>query len=180
MRACLSLLKLRSLTAFFQLQVTVTLLNGPDDSILRCLDKDGFNIPLKDGLASFQGLYINEAGRNYSLRLSTAIKLDGHFEVDSNEFKVGVGQATYIVLINDASVGPVFGGRSFAPQPRVEVRDAGGNVLVEIHHPPSESRFTATPRADSCRRPPRPLEFYRREQCSFETSPSTKRASDTG
>jgi len=71
MRACLSLLKLRSLTAFFQLQVTVTLLNGPDDSILRCLDKDGFNIPLKDGLASFQGLYINEAGRNYSLRLST-------------------------------------------------------------------------------------------------------------
>ena len=52
-------------------------------------------------------------------------------EVDSNEFTVGVGQATYIVLINDASVGPVFGGRSFAPQPRVEVRDAGGNVLID-------------------------------------------------
>jgi hypothetical protein len=120
-----------SLTAFFQLQVTVTLLNDPDDSILRCLDEDGFNIPLKDGLASFHGLYIKEAGRNYSLRLSTAIKLNGHFEVDSNEFTVGVGQATNIVLINDASVGPVFGGRSFAPQPRVEVRDAGGNVLVD-------------------------------------------------
>ncbi len=44
--------------------VSVTLLNGPDGSTLRCLDEDGFIIPLKDGLATIQGLYINEAGRN--------------------------------------------------------------------------------------------------------------------
>ena len=63
--------------------------------------------------------------------MSTDIKLDGHFVVDSNAFTVGVGQAANIVLMNDASVGPVFGGRSFAPQPRAEVRDEGGNVLVD-------------------------------------------------
>ncbi len=124
--------RLRSLTAYFGLQVTVALLNGPDGSTLRCSDEDGFVILLKNGLATFQGLYINEAGRNYSLRLSTDIQLDGHFEVNSNEFTVGVGQSANIVLINDASVGqPVFGGRPFAPQPRAEVRDAGGNVLVD-------------------------------------------------
>jgi hypothetical protein len=35
------------------------------------------------------------------------------------------------VLINNASIGSVFGGRSFAPQPRAEVRDADRNVLID-------------------------------------------------
>ena len=43
---------------------------------------------------------------------------------------VGVGPAAQIVLIKDASDGTVVGGKAFTPQPRAEVRDAGGNVLT--------------------------------------------------
>jgi hypothetical protein len=131
MVACLSSLATQVIDRIYQLQVAVTWQSGPDGSALRCLDDDGFSIPLKRGLANFQGLYINEAGRNYALRFSTDVMLDGHAEVDSNEFTVGVGQAANIVLINDASVGSVFGGKPLAPQPRAEVRDAGGNILVD-------------------------------------------------
>ena len=131
MVACLPSLSTQVISRIIQLQVAVSLQNGPDGSTLRCQDENGFNITLKRGLANFQGLYINEAGRNYSLRFSTDVMLDGRAEVDSNEFTVGVGKAANIVLINDASVGSVFGGKSFAPQPRVEVHDAGGNILVD-------------------------------------------------
>ena len=86
---------------------------------------------MRDGLGSFQGLFINEAATHYSLRFSTDLALDGPSEVTSTDFSVGVGSAASLALINDAADGPVSGGKAFIPQPRVEVRDAGGNILVD-------------------------------------------------
>ena len=119
--------------------VSVELQNsGPPTAgaTLRCrVDAGGLNVPVKNGLADFRELFINEAGTHYSLRFSTTdIVLDeGQSEVTSNEFSVGVGPGTEIVLIKDASYdgSVVLGGRAFASQPRAEVHDAGGNVIVD-------------------------------------------------
>ena len=94
----------------------MTFQNSPDESILRCRYEGGFSIPVKNGLVNFQGLFINEASAHYSLHFSTNLILDGHSEVTSNEFSVGVGPASEIVLVSDASNGSVFGGRVFTPQ----------------------------------------------------------------
>ncbi|KAL9183325.1 hypothetical protein ACHAXT_005112 [Thalassiosira profunda] len=112
--------------------VVVSLQTGPAGSTLQFAGEgDGFAISLENGQANFQGLLINEAGRHHSLHFSTDVSLDGPTEATSNEFSVGVGPAAEIVLLDDASDGAVFGGKAFTPQPRAEVRDAGGNVLVD-------------------------------------------------
>jgi len=89
-------------------------------------------VPFKDGLADFEGLFINEAGIHYSFHFTTDIALEGGSEATSNGFYVGVGPASDIVLVWDAPDGvSVLEGKALASQPRVEVRDAGGNVLVD-------------------------------------------------
>ncbi len=108
----------------------MTLQNSSGGSILRCMDAGGFNIAVQDGLAMFRNLFINEAGMYYSLRFSTDLLLPGQTEAVSREFSVGVGDAAKIVLIQDASDGTVLGGNAFSPQPKLEIRDAGGNLLV--------------------------------------------------
>ena len=113
------------------LQVTVTLKNGPGGSTLQCTEDDSFTIPVINGLADFHGLFINEAGTHYSLHFTTDIDLGILSETTSNEFSVGVGPASETILIKDASDGSVFGGNAFASQPRLEIHDAGGNVLVD-------------------------------------------------
>lgn len=115
---------------FFCSQVAVAFQTSPEGSTLRCIEEDGFNVSVKNGLANFQRVFINEAGKHYSLRFSTDIVLEGHSEVTSNDFSVGVGPAAEVVLIHDASDGAVSGGKAFTRQPRVELHDAGGNVLV--------------------------------------------------
>lgn len=109
----------------------MTLLHD-DPARLRCRYVDGFNIPLQNGLAAFRGLYINEAGMYYSIHLFTNVTLEGPTAIDSNVFSVGVGQAARIELINDAaSVGTIFGGKAFIPQPSAKILDAGGNILID-------------------------------------------------
>lgn len=108
----------------------MTLQSSPSGSTLRCMDEGGFNIALQGGLAIFRDLFINEAGMYYSLRFSTDLLLSGRTEVDSSAFSVGVGDPAEIVLIKDASDGSVLGGKAFLPQPKLEMRDAGGNLLL--------------------------------------------------
>jgi hypothetical protein len=107
----------------------VSLLRQSSSTALRCDGQQGcFTAAINDGLASFRGLYINEAD-TYSLQFVTDLTLDGSSEVVSNTFSVGDGPAASIVLVHDASDGAVFGGNAFTVQPRVEVHDEGGNVL---------------------------------------------------
>ena len=109
--------------------VNVSLLKGSDIATLQCTGDGEFVVPIINGLVNFAGLYINEAHVEYTLKFSTDLLLDGSREVVSNIFSVGVGSAAYIVLVQDASSGSVFGGKAFTIQPRVEVHDMGGNVV---------------------------------------------------
>ena len=110
--------------------VTVALHDGNEEASLRCSDTDRLTIPIDDGIAKFNNLYINKAGTDYSLQFSTDLTLDGPTEIVSNIFSVGVGPAASIVLVRDASDGTVYGGKAFTPQPRAEVRDEGGNLVT--------------------------------------------------
>lgn len=109
--------------------VTVALQNGPEGYSLRSLNSDGFAVPVKDGLAAFKDLFIDESALEYSLYFSTDLNLEGASELTSNTFSVGIGPAAEIDIAKDVSHGSVIGGKAFASQPRVEVKDAGGNVL---------------------------------------------------
>jgi hypothetical protein len=110
-------------------QVTVALFGGSERATLRCNNKEGFDVAIIGGVASFTGLYINEAGTEYALQFSTDLLLDGLTQVVSRVFSVGIGPAATIVLVRDASNGVVFGGKAFTPQPRAEVHDKGGNIV---------------------------------------------------
>jgi hypothetical protein len=110
--------------------VTVSLENAPErSSSLHSFNEDGFKIPIKNGVAQFKGLFINDAALEYSLHFSTDLILEGARQVSSNTFSVGIGPAAELNIVQDASHGSVIGGKAFASQPRIEVRDAGGNVL---------------------------------------------------
>lgn len=109
--------------------VTVSLQNGPEGSFLHCSDDDGLVVPIKDGLATFKGLYLDEAAMEYSLHFSTDLNLEGTSQLSSNTFSVGIGPAAQLDIVQDASDGSTIGGKAFASQPRVHVKDAGGNVL---------------------------------------------------
>ena len=87
-------------------------------------------IPIADGLAKFQGLYINEAG-TYKARFTTLISLPGGSSCDSTPFTIGVGTPDDLVIVTEPSEGKVSGGRAFSHQPRIEIIDAGGNLLVD-------------------------------------------------
>lgn len=110
--------------------VTVSLENAPErSSSLHSFNEDGFKIPIKNGVAQFKGLFINDAALEYSLHFSIDLILEGARQVSSNTFSVGIGPAAELNIVQDASHGSVIGGKAFASQPRIEVRDAGGNVL---------------------------------------------------
>ncbi|KAL3786858.1 hypothetical protein HJC23_013779 [Cyclotella cryptica] len=110
--------------------VTASLVGGSDGATLRGSTEEVFTVDIKYGVAAFQGLYINEAATNYSLRFITDLSLNGMTEVMSNAFSVGIGPAFRIVLVKEPSDGRVFGGKAFAHQPRAEVQDKGGNILT--------------------------------------------------
>lgn len=103
---------------------------SPIGSTLRCMDMAGLSVAFRDGLAIFSDLFINQAGVYYSLLFSTDLLLPGRTEVVSRTFSVGVGVAANIVLIKDASDETVMGGKAFLSQPKLEIRDVGGNLLV--------------------------------------------------
>ncbi len=109
--------------------VTVSLQNGPEGSSLHCSDTDGLVVPVKDGLATFKGLFLDEAAVEYSLHFSTDLNLEGASQLSSDTFSVGIGPAAKLDIVRDASDGSTIGGKAFASQPRVKVKDAGGNVL---------------------------------------------------
>ena len=98
---------------------------------LRCAEGREFTVSFEDGLAAFQGLYINAASLHYSLRFSTDLALEGQTEIVSNVFTVGVGGASQLTLAHDVTGETFVGGEAFVLQPRVEVKDKGGNLLVD-------------------------------------------------
>eukprot|EP00984_Skeletonema_dohrnii_P016875 scaffold7561_cov227-Skeletonema_dohrnii-CCMP3373.AAC.8 len=131
--------------------VTVSLHNEPEGASLRCLNTEGFDVPIKDGLATFKGLFLDDAAMEYSLHFSTDLNLEGERQLTSNTFSVGIGPAAQIDIVRDVSHGSALGGKAFASQPRVEVKDAGGNVLkfdsssavrISFYYNPSQGRIS--------------------------------------
>lgn len=118
---------------------------GSESATLRCTDDTDFVVPVVHGIASFEGLYINEARTDYSLKFTTDMELEGATVVESNTFSVGIGPAASIVLVRDASDGTVYGGKAFTPQPRAEVHDAGGNVVTTDSRSAIEITFYSNP-----------------------------------
>ncbi|GMH95725.1 hypothetical protein TrST_g6431 [Triparma strigata] len=83
-----------------------------------------------NGVASFSGLYINEAGGPYKLKFTYSDSLAGTTERTTFPFTNGIGVAASITFVDMVSKGSVSGGLAFRNQPKVKVVDAGRNVLV--------------------------------------------------
>ncbi|GMH92534.1 hypothetical protein TL16_g12375 [Triparma laevis f. inornata] len=83
-----------------------------------------------NGIASFSGLYINEAGGPYKLKFTYSDILDGVTERVTFPFTNGIGVAASMTFVDKVAKGTVSGGLAFRNQPKVKVIDAGGNVLI--------------------------------------------------
>jgi len=117
-------------------EVTIELIGddgSASDLLLHADDGTGPTVPIEDGLAIFDGLYMKEARLYNRLRFTTTLSLAGPTVCESVDFTVGVGPAHELVIDLDASNGTVTGGRPFPYQPRVKVVDAGGNLLEYDH-----------------------------------------------
>lgn len=95
-------------------------------------------VTVENGYATFEGLYINEAGGPYTLRfITTATLPDGSAipDIYSSEFVVSVGAASQMVFAENATVeaAALTAGEFFIVSPRVLIQDAGGNTLVDDH-----------------------------------------------
>ena len=102
---------------------------GP--SLLRSKGGVGDTVPIVNGVAIFDGLYINDSRYSYTLNFTTSLDLPGTSVCNSVTFSVSVGLPHKIFLEKDPSQSIVYGGRAFSLQPRIKVIDAGGNLLAD-------------------------------------------------
>ena len=139
-------------------QVTVELVATANDddataaTLLHAEEGSGDTVSIENGLAVFGGLYIAKAGLEHNkLRFTTNLSLDGAISCESIVFTVGIGPPHELVVVTDASSATVTGGRAFSVPPRIEIIDAGKNVLdydyssfikVEIYNNPSEGTLS--------------------------------------
>lgn len=137
-------------------QVAVELVDDdggtPSSLLLHADEGTGPTVQIENGLAIFDGLYMNEARLYNRLRFETNLPLAGPTVCESNDFAVGVGPAHELIIDLDASHSTVSGGRPFPHQPRIKVVDAGGNKLdydyssairVEIYSNPSNGKLSS-------------------------------------
>jgi hypothetical protein len=80
-----------------------------------------------EGLASFEGTYINKAG-SYRLNYTTKLDLPGKSHCLSDPISVVIGKAQKLLILDEPSH-EVYGGKAFANQPRLLVVDHGGNIV---------------------------------------------------
>jgi hypothetical protein len=81
-------------------------------------------VTLVNGVATFAGLSVDKAG-SYTLTASTNL---GTFTKASTAFTVTVGPATQLAF--QVQPGGAMTGAALAPQPTVQLQDAGGNVVA--------------------------------------------------
>lgn len=81
------------------------------------------------GLAAFSGLYINEAGYPYQITFNTSVSAVE--PLVSDFFDVVVGKPARMTFVNgtDPKDTCKYAGNFFNVTPRVELRDAGGNLV---------------------------------------------------
>jgi hypothetical protein len=89
----------------------------------------GFNVSFNYGVATFKGLYIRRASE-YRLKFYTDLLLSEGQSVLSDLFNVKTGAARKLELIQEPGNDNVYGGKAFVRQPRLNVVDAGGNLLT--------------------------------------------------
>jgi len=99
--------------------------------------------PIKSGIAAFTGLYINEAGGPYQLYFVCDLSYLPAFPLTaagtslptiySNEFYISVGLPAKLTFVSGTEIknDVVFAGEYFISVPRIEVKDAGDNIVVE-------------------------------------------------
>lgn len=97
-------------------------------------ESNTFIVPIVDGEALFDGLYILKADVSCKLVFSTNLSLAGGSSCASSAFSAKAGNASSIDIIDYVPM-TATAGKPFAIQPRVCLVDAGKNILK------NESRF---------------------------------------
>lgn len=93
--------------------------------------QDGYpgRVYFVDGLASFEGLYINDQGSGFVIEFIVLDDSDATVtSAESAEFEVAIGSAYQISL--STYPGSATGGSGFSPQPVVAAKDIGGNTVT--------------------------------------------------
>lgn len=83
----------------------------------------------ENGIAEFRGISIKTAGYQYRLLFSTDFDLPGGNTCLSSEIAVDAGPPHSLTVIEEPTLGPVYGGKVFIHQPLLHVVDAGNNIV---------------------------------------------------
>jgi hypothetical protein len=92
-------------------------------------------LSITSGQASFEGLYINEAGGPYVLRFETSLTRDNGETIPflySGEFSIAIGDVAQLQFTegNQINLAVVEAGEFFKVAPQLSIQDAGGNILT--------------------------------------------------
>lgn len=109
--------------------VTVDISTNPTGATLYPTAEADRTAQVIGGVAQFEGLYINEAAKNYGFRYRCSRDLPYNREIFSGNFTVAVGPASTMRFIRRVSEGRLQAGEFFGSPPRLDIRDAGGNLL---------------------------------------------------
>lgn len=105
---------------------------NPGGSLLTIGDTSAYNVTMINGRAVFNGLAIDVAGYPYQIIFYTDYVFNDSTKesyVISSPITVGVGKAALVQIEEDLD--GARGGIPFVVQPRLSVRDAGGNIVTE-------------------------------------------------
>ncbi|MCC6574171.1 MAG: hypothetical protein IT462_10310, partial [Planctomycetes bacterium] len=101
-------------------QITAGLVSSPSGATVQ--NNQVFAV---NGVATFTNLLFNKAGSGYSLLFAAS----GVASTNASEFfSMAVGAPSQLVVT--VQPGNILGGGTIVPQPRVQVRDAGGNAVT--------------------------------------------------
>lgn len=82
----------------------------------------------KDGIASFDGTYINNAGI-FNLNFTTDLNLPGSQQCSSKPISVHIGEPNELIVLEEPIKSTVYGGKPFHYQPKLHIIDRGGNIV---------------------------------------------------
>lgn len=115
------------LTSINGYYVTASIKSSPTGKE-KLLPTDKLRVSIIDGIAAFSGLYINEAGYPYSLAFTSNLNLP---TLVSASFVVSVGTPSSLAFVNgtELSSSTIYAGEFLQTTPRIQILDAGGNLV---------------------------------------------------
>mmetsp|Transcript_5343 Transcript_5343/g.9475 ORF Transcript_5343/g.9475 Transcript_5343/m.9475 type:complete len:3258 (-) Transcript_5343:1649-11422(-) len=101
----------------------------PGGQLLTTSLSSAYTVDIVEGKGVFSGIAIDKMGYPYQLIFTTTFSGIAVKKIVTNRFTVGAGRAVRVLV--ESAIAGARGGIPFSTQPKISVRDAGGNIVTE-------------------------------------------------